>query len=314
MKESDVFSESFEIRDIKPFDRIFEFCLGIDPDIVRKPYEIALAELDRASFELNQIHLKKASAFFCLDNLEVKRYRDFLIVKRYADGTSYILRRERGHRVSFVHGNMVQTRCPVWLGYCLTNKNEFALNKEYSFLDPNIFHPDYLRKNGELVKSDRRDIYRVKIDENTYYVKASFYLLKQRTNVEFYDIFEFFPEICKLSSQEEAIRFLKLGERGIHVPKVVGYSSGQAVDYLVLEGIDGAFPTELDYLENKHHIMEQDKQIAEALSELGLTKAGFGDYDDKIIKNGDLYLIDIDECLDRNKTKRATEDMYIVHP
>lgn len=300
MKESDVLDEDFEIRDIKPFDGILDFCLGIDPKILQKPYEIALAELDRASFELNHIHLKKADTFFSLDNLEVKRYRDFLTATRHLDGTSYILKRKRGHRVSFVRGEIAKKRCPVWVGYCLTNKNEFVLNRDYSFLDPNIFHPDYLRKNGVLVKSNRRNIYRIRVDENTYYVKASYCLLKQRPNVEFYDAFEFFPEICKLSSQEEAIRFIKLGKKGIHVPKVVGYSYGQVMDCLVLEEIDGVFPTELDYLENKHHIIEQDKQILEALSELGLIKAGFGDYDDKIIKNGDLYLIDIDECRKTN--------------
>jgi hypothetical protein len=34
-----------------------------------------------------------------------------------------------------------------------------------------------------------------------------------------------------------------------------------------------------------------------ALTDLGLEKRGFDDFDDKVLRDGKLYLVDVDECI-----------------
>lgn len=288
--------ECFIVKEIEPFDNVLDFSKRIDPDILEKPFDLAVAELDRISFDLNQIHLRKSPTIFDLKDFNIDQYSDFLIAKNLSDETLYILRQKQGQRVSFVDGQFVKYGCDIWQGYCLTGKNEFVLSEDYSCLDPNIFSPENLAKNGELVKSDRRNIYRLIINNSVFYAKSSFVNLSPRENLDYYDQFENFPRIQKLSSKTESERFLQLAKLGVNVPRVVGYSVGQVSDILVVEGIDGDYPTESDYSENRFNILEQDQQILSALTVLGLEKKGFDDFDDKVLRDGKLYLIDVDEC------------------
>lgn len=296
-QEVDGQGERFIVKEIKPFDNVLAFSKIIDPEILEKPFDLAVAELDRISFDLNQIHLKKSSTVFDLKGFEIGQYSDFLIAKNLSDETLHIFRQKQGQRVSFIDGQFIKYGCDIWQGYCLTNKNEFVLNECYSYLDPNIFSPENLTRNGELVKSDRRNIYRLMINDSVFYVKSSFVNLLPRGNLDHYDQFENFPKIEKLSSKTEAERFLQLAKLGVNVPRVIGYSVGQINDVLVVEGIDGVYPTEADYSENRFNILEQDKQILSALTALGLGKKGFEDFDDKILRDGKLYLVDVDECV-----------------
>lgn len=289
--------EHFIIKEITPFDNILDFSKKIDSEILKKPFDFAVAEFDRISFDLNQIHLRKSPTIFDLKGFEISHSNDFLIARNLTDESVHILRQKQGQRVSFVDGRFVKQTSDVWQGYCLTNKNEFVLSDNYSYLDPDIFSPDNLSRNGELVKSDKRNIYRLKVEKNEFYVKSSSILLRPRPRIDFYDMFEYLPEIVKLSSKLEAERFLRLSRLGINVPKVIGYSTGQSIDFLVVESIDGDHPNKSDYLENRFNIIEQDAKVLDALTALGLKKIGFEDFDDKIIKDGKLYLIDVDECI-----------------
>lgn len=291
--------EHFAIKKINSFDNILDFSKKIDPEILEKPFDLVVAELDRISFDLNQIHLKKSPTIFDLEGFGINQYNDFLIAKNLSDENIHILRQKQGKRISFIDGHFIKYNCDIWQGYCLTGKNEFVLNENYSRLDLNIFSPENLARNGELVKSDRRNIYRLIIDNSVFYVKSSFINLLPRGNLDHYDQFENFPRIQKLSSKTEAERFLRLAKLGVNVPRVIGYSTGQINDILVMEAVYGDHPTEFDYLENRFNILKQDQQILSALTALGLEKKGFEDFDDKILKDGKLYLIDVDECVEK---------------
>lgn len=298
-QEIDAQVEHFIVKEIKPFDNVLDFSKRIDPDILVKPFDLAVTELDRISFDLNQVHLKKSPTIFDLKGFEINQYSDFLIAKNLFDETLHILKQKQGQRVSFTGGQFIKYGCDIWQGYYLTSKNEFVLNEDYFYLDLNIFSHENLAKNGELVKSDRRNIYRLMVGDSVFYVKSSFINLQPRGNLDYYDQFESFPKIEKLSSENEAERFLQLSRLGINVPRVIGYSTGQINDILVIEGINGDPTTESDYLENRFNILEQDQQISSALTALGLEKKGFEDLDDKILKDGKLYLIDVDECVEK---------------
>lgn len=291
--------ERFIVKDMKPFDNVLDFGKRIDPDILEKPFDLVVAELDRISFDLNQVHLRKTPTVFDLKDFETVQYSNFLIAKNLFDETLHILKQKQGQRVSFIDGQFVKYSCDIWQGYCLTGKNEFVLSEDYSCLDPNIFNPENLARNGELVKSDKRNIYRLETGESIFYIKSSNILLRPRYNIDFYDMFESFPTIEKLDSKVEAERFLQLAELGVNVPRVIGYSVGQVSDILVVENINGDHPTGSDYLENRFNILGQDRQILVALNTLGLEKRGFEDFDDKILKDGKLYLIDVDECIEK---------------
>jgi len=293
--------ENFVVREIEPFDSILDFSKKIDSEILQKPFDLVVAELDRINFDLNQTHLFKSPTFFGLDTFEINKHNDFLVAKDLLSKNEYILRQKQGQRVSFIESTFIKSDCDIWQGYCLTSKNEFVLNEGYSYLDMNIFSPENLAKNGELIKSDRRNVYRLIVDGSVFYIKSSFVNILARGDLDYYDQFENFPKINKLSSKAEAERFLQLSKLGINVPRVVGYSTGQTNDILVVEGIDGVYPTESNYSENRFNILEQDKQILVALTALGLEKKGFEDFDDKILKDGKLYLIDVDECNLLNK-------------
>ncbi len=103
--------------------------------------------------------------------------------------------------------------------------------------------------------------------------------------------------ITRTSSKVEVERTLKFGASGIAVPNVVALYLGTVEEFAFFEAVEGRDPQ--DYFEtHKREIVKQDARMLAIMSLLGYRKQGFGDFDDKLFDGTNLYLIDVDECMD----------------
>lgn len=103
--------------------------------------------------------------------------------------------------------------------------------------------------------------------------------------------------INKITSKSELQKTIDLAELGIKVPRIIGYYESVIEDFLFLEEVKGDSP--LEYLPKfKEELIKQDAEMLAALCLGGYRKQGFADFDDKIFDGKNLYLIDVDECID----------------
>lgn len=103
--------------------------------------------------------------------------------------------------------------------------------------------------------------------------------------------------IHKITSKSELQKTLDLAELGIKVPRIISYYDSVIEDFLFLEEVKGDSP--LKYLPKfKEELIRQDAEMLAALCLAGYRKQGFADFDDKVFDGKDLYLIDVDECVD----------------
>ena len=100
----------------------------------------------------------------------------------------------------------------------------------------------------------------------------------------------------KMTSKGELEKTKDMMDVGVNVPDIIGYYESLVEDFLFLGEVKGKSP--LKCLEKKQDIIKQDAEMLSAMCSAGYFKQGFTDFDDKIFDGKNLYLIDVDECLD----------------
>lgn len=103
--------------------------------------------------------------------------------------------------------------------------------------------------------------------------------------------------VNRVTSKREFQQTLDISNLGVKVPRIIGYYGSSVEEFLFLEEVKGDSP--LEYLPKfKGELIKQDAEMLAALCLAGYRKQGFSDFDDKIFNGKDLYLIDVDECMD----------------
>ncbi len=194
-------------------------------------------------------------------------------------------------------------RSEEWTQYSIGSKAVVRINQKFSDIPIETFLPENFEKISEEVKKEKavkRPIFkfRVRDDQLGVYAKSadisySFYYSDAKPKFRLTSI----SSIQKTASKKEMERTIEFSKLGINVPEVIGYYESSVEEFLFLSEVKGKFPD--TFLEtHRKEIIEQDAEMLGKVCLAGYRKQGFIDFDDKIFDGEDLYLIDVDECVD----------------
>jgi len=102
----------------------------------------------------------------------------------------------------------------------------------------------------------------------------------------------------RVTSKKEMKTTEDLARLEVNLPRVLGYYEAPLEEFLFLEEVQGDHPNE-HITTHRELLIDQDAHMLAALCLTGYHKQGFANsWDDKVFNGQDLYLIDVDECLD----------------
>jgi len=196
-----------------------------------------------------------------------------------------------------VRGTKIQ-----WTHYKLGSRAQLRINEEYEGISIEDFLPENFEPRSEEVKTDRRPVLRLKLDnqgiEETIYVKGSqiiksIYYPEAKPGYRLTSIYN----IHKQSSQQDLDKIIQLAEQEVRVPDVVGVYESDYEDFLFLIEVKGESPDK-NFPKHRDEIIRQDAMMLAKFCKLGYRKIDFESFDDKIFDGKDLYLIDFNEIID----------------
>ncbi|MBW2973874.1 hypothetical protein KY346_05800 [Candidatus Woesearchaeota archaeon] len=187
-----------------------------------------------------------------------------------------------------------------WTQYRLNTNGTVRINQDFADIPVETFMPDNFEKKSRLVKDKKRPIHLFEIGRGSE--KLEVYAKGSRVDIsKLYDPPSWrltnLSRVEKVSSKNEMDISLKLAKQGVKVPTILGYYESAAEEFLFLQKVGGKDPQEY-FDTHREEIIMQDANMLAALCLLGLKKAGFSDFDDKIFDGKDLYLIDTEEIGD----------------
>ncbi len=192
-----------------------------------------------------------------------------------------------------------------WTQYSIGTKAVLNINQRFSDIPIGNFLPENFEKISEKVENEKgfkRPIWKFAVQTNgtamNVYAKGadisySFYYSHKQPKFRLTP----FSSIQKTTSKREMERTIEFSKLGIHVPEVIGYYEASVEEFLFLGEIEGKSPENF-FETHRKEIIKQDAEMLGKMCLTGSRKQGFTDFDDKIFDGRDLYLIDVDECID----------------
>jgi len=196
--------------------------------------------------------------------------------------------------------NGQKEECTQWSLFRMGTFAELHLNAEFSDIPIENFLPEKFEQESTVVKNDKRPILTFEVKRGdksiTVFAKGAFTRTFLMYDAPSYRLTKL-SRVEKTTSQKEMENFIKLGQKGIKVPKILGYYKGPVEEFLFMEKVNGENP--LNFLDShRESIIKQDAEMLANLCLSGYRKTGFCDFDDKIFDGQSLYLVDVDECID----------------
>ncbi len=209
---------------------------------------------------------------------------------------------EETTRPDFKCGKIDNIPHTQWTHYRLSDYGILKINQEFSDVPCETFLPENFEPKSIMLENTKRPVMTFGINnegkEMQVFAKGadlriSLYYSYSKPGYRLTSI----SGIQKTTSEEEMQRHIKLSERGIKTPKIIGYYETPFEEFLFLKKVEGSNPSEY-FDSHRETIIEQDAQMLATLCLLGCRKAGFADPEDKIFDGTDLCLIDVDELRD----------------
>jgi hypothetical protein len=196
-----------------------------------------------------------------------------------------------------------------WTHYSIGSSASLAINKRYSIMPESLLPENFEKISEKVIKKkgleetavEGRPILKFEADDKSG--KTSVYAKgAQIVCTYFYDYAKpkyrltSISSATKIDSKGELEKTAELMNAGVKVPDIIGYYESLAEDFIFLGEVKGKSP--LKCMDKKQDMIKQDAEMLSAICCAGYFKPGFTDFDDKIFDSKNLYLIDIDECLD----------------
>jgi len=190
--------------------------------------------------------------------------------------------------------------CDLWMQYKLDSQATLKIAKPFVDIAQESFTPEFLEKNGQLVQDTKRPISTLAVN----YRGEEFHLFVKGTRFG-RQIYTRRPShrltglagISLNSSLLEGERFIELQQAGLYVPDVVATYDEDFLKNLYVTRVDGDIPSsQIPSMRRK--IIEEDARMLSILCRHGYRKQGFGDFDDKVLSDGKLFLIDAEDLVD----------------
>jgi len=192
-----------------------------------------------------------------------------------------------------------------WTQYPIGTRAVVRVNQKFSDIPFKTFLPENFENISEKVekeKGNKRPILKFRVKTNgegkNIYAKGAeisycFYYPHAQPKFRLTPL----SSIHKTTSKREMERTLEFSKLGINVPEVIGYYEAIVEEFLFLSEVKGEFPNAF-FDTHRNEIIQQDAEMLGKICLAGYRKQGFADFDDKIFDGRDLYLIDVDECVD----------------
>lgn len=196
-----------------------------------------------------------------------------------------------------------------WNHYKIGSTAKVFKNIEYD-MDINSLLPDNFEPISEIVKNDKRPIFKFENEGINIYAKGSQICTSRFLSAPSYRLTNI-GQIVKMSSYSDLEKYVKLSGLKVSVPKIIGYYESILEDFLFVEEVKGKEPQHF-FNNHRNEIIVQDAMMLAKLCLLGYEKTGFNDFDDKIFDGKNLYLIDVDEVFNLYDNKDFRE--LIINP
>ncbi len=193
-----------------------------------------------------------------------------------------------------------------WKHFKVGTRAELKVNHEFSEVPFEQFLPENFEQNARPVEKskgfNKRPLFTFPVESNQGEIKIyakgedfslSRYFESSKPSYRLTPI----AGISRTTSKTEMETTLNIRNLGVKVPRVVGHYESPMEEFLFLEEVPGKHPDEV-LEDNREEIIKQDAEMLANLCLSGYRKEGFTDFDDKVFDGKNLYLIDVDECMD----------------
>ncbi|PIN93717.1 hypothetical protein COU54_02060 [Candidatus Pacearchaeota archaeon CG10_big_fil_rev_8_21_14_0_10_31_24] len=195
-----------------------------------------------------------------------------------------------------------------WIHYKVNSLAKVLVNEQFPNISCEALMPENFERCGEKIKKKnflgrdsygKRPIFRFNLGIDgieEVYAKSS--------GLRFYFYHSYAKPQHRLTSVSDiqvtsALSEININEslsaEGVKVPRTIGYYDSITEQFAFFEGIRGVSPLEVIDKE-RETLIEQDAHMLASMCLAGYRKHGFEDFDDKVFYNGELYLIDSEDC------------------
>jgi hypothetical protein len=164
--------------------------------------------------------------------------------------------------------------------------------------------PENFTEEGELVKDNKRPIYRFTapgpIGDLKLFAKGSVrHTSKYHPHAKPSHRKTSLATMDHIRPAEEYRRIRRLSALGVSLPRTFGLYTSLTEEWMYTEYVEGReIPDWLDKPKAVETIIDKDAKMLAALCRAGYRKQGFCDFDDKIFDGENLFLIDTEELTD----------------